>query len=195
MKRHPIASAIALLSMALVLAAPAQAKKKKEPSLLQAAAKELSDTLTPAPADDEACFAPVEKCDVKIAKFVSSARKSLDVAIFDINLDHLVHQILVQAKAIPVRILVDKRQAKGNHSLVPLLIKAGANVRFGRQRGIMHHKFVVVDGARLELGSFNYTNSAAFRNNENQLYLANPKIVERYRKRFEEMWAEADPAE
>ena len=71
-----------------------------------------------------------------------------------------------------------------------MLIKAGAKVRYGRQRGIMHHKFVIVDGKLLETGSFNFTNGAANSNQENQVYLATPKIVERFKKRFDQSWSE-----
>jgi len=143
------------------------------------------------PQDMEVCFSPDEPCDVKLVRLVQSAQKSIDVAIFDINLDQLAHELLVASKKMPVRILVDVRQAKGERSLVPLLIKAGAQVRFGRQRGVMHNKFLIVDGRMVETGSFNYTNHASQANNENQIYLSNPAIVSRYQKRFKKIWEEA----
>jgi phosphatidylserine/phosphatidylglycerophosphate/cardiolipin synthase-like enzyme len=145
-----------------------------------------------APQDQEVCFSPEEHCDLKLLKFVQSAQKSIDVAIYDINLDQLVHALLIQSKKIPVRIIVDKKQAKGSHSLVVLLLKAGANVRHGHQRGIFHNKFTIVDGKMVETGSFNYTNHASQANNENQIYLANPQIVDRFLKRFDTVWERAD---
>ena len=45
----------------------------------------------------------------------------------------------------------------------------------------------------LETGSFNYTRDATERNNENQVYLGNPAIVEQYSKHFEELWKQAVP--
>jgi phosphatidylserine/phosphatidylglycerophosphate/cardiolipin synthase-like enzyme len=146
------------------------------------------------PRDQEVCFSPDDPCDAKLVKFVQSAQKSIDVAIYDINLDELVHALLVQSKKIPVRIIVDKRQAKGSHSLVALLIKAGANVRHGHQRGIFHNKFTIVDGKMIETGSFNYTNHASRANNENQIYLASPSVVGHFVKHFNEIWEKADPA-
>ena len=101
-----------------------------------------------------------------------------------------MHQLLVQAKKIPVRIIVDKRQAMGKHSLVSLLVKAGAKVRYGRQRGIMHDKFTVVDDKMIETGSFNYTHHATEANNENQVYLSAPSVVSKFHQRFEAMWKE-----
>lgn len=157
---------------------------------------ELADTaglaVTRMPVDGEVCFSPVERCDLTLTKFVTSAKESIDLAIYDINLDKLVHEIIAASKKIKVRIVVDRRQAKGNHSLVPLLIKAGTNLRYGHQRGIFHNKFVIIDGKMIETGSFNHTNHASIANNENQIYLSSPKIVDRYKKRFEEVWAQAD---
>jgi phosphatidylserine/phosphatidylglycerophosphate/cardiolipin synthase-like enzyme len=145
---------------------------------------------TAAPKDNEVCFSPVDPCDIKLVKFIESAQKSVDVAVYDINLDQVGHALLAKSLKIPVRIVVDTRQSKEKNSIVPMLIKAGANLRFGHQRGIMHNKFIVVDGKRLETGSFNFTNHASESNNENQVYLAAPEIVSRYARRFEEIFSE-----
>jgi phosphatidylserine/phosphatidylglycerophosphate/cardiolipin synthase-like enzyme len=140
------------------------------------------------PKDNEVCFSPEEPCDLKLIKLIQSAKNSIDIAIYDINLDALVHELLVASKRIPVRVLVDRRQAQGEHSLVPLLIQAGAQLRFGHQRGIMHNKFTIIDGKILETGSFNYTRHASQANNENQIYLENPTILQKYKTRFDTLW-------
>ena len=139
----------------------------------------------------EACFSPDEDCAAKLAKFIESAHKSVDVCIYDINEDQIVHQLLVKAKSVPVRVVVDRRQSKGSHSAVGLLQKAGIDVRFGTQRGIFHDKFIVIDGVRIETGSFNYTHHASTANQENQLYLSEPSIVNRYHDQFEKIWSKA----
>jgi phosphatidylserine/phosphatidylglycerophosphate/cardiolipin synthase-like enzyme len=189
---------VAILSILLAFtcaAPPAHAKHRKKHTLIDQLAEKaeakLDAALVPAPKDEEACFSPDEPCDIKLIKFVGSAKKSIDVAIYDLNLDELAHKLLIQSRSIPVRVVVDERQAKGEHSLVPMLLKAGLPIRYGRQRGIMHNKFVIVDGQTVEVGSFNYTHHASRANQENQLYLAKPSIVERYRKRFEKIWSEA----
>lgn len=179
-----------LVASVLLMLAPALWPREAQARPANPLAKPVNETQVQAPVDDEACFAPDEPCDIKLVKFVRSAKKSIDVAIFDLNLDQLVHELLLQSRRIPVRFVVDVRQAKASHSLVPMLIRSGARVRIGRQRGIMHNKFLIVDEKRLETGSFNYTNGAAFKNSENQLYLATPAVVSRYRSRFEKLWNE-----
>jgi mitochondrial cardiolipin hydrolase len=179
-----------LILIAFVFSMSADAKSLK--NRIVATVKEIAEEkLIPAPKDNEVCFSPVERCDVKLSKFIESAEKSLDVAVYDINNDMVVHQILVKSKKIPVRVIVDRRQSKGQYSAVHLLKKAGVNLRYGKQRSIFHHKFTIVDGLRIQTGSFNYTFNATKNNNENQVYLATPEILSRFITRFDEMWIEA----
>lgn len=143
------------------------------------------------PEDQETCFAPDEPCAEKLMRFIKTAESSIDVAIFDINLEDIVGELIAKSKSIQVRVVVDKRQSAGEHSLVKKLIKAGVEVRFGHQRGIMHDKFTVVDNKMVETGSFNYTNHATLANQENQIYLANAGAVTRFKNRFESIWQDA----
>jgi phosphatidylserine/phosphatidylglycerophosphate/cardiolipin synthase-like enzyme len=86
---------------------------------------------------------------------------------------------------------VERRNSKNSHSGVPKLLRAGVRVRYGRQKGIMHHKFVLIDRTRLETGSFNFTNGAANKNQENQIYLDESVMVSSFVKQFEKMWTES----
>lgn len=186
--KHLLFVLITLVGL-LFLTNLAEAKSKRKP-----ASEDLSNIDLPAPKDNETCFSPNEGCDQKLWKFIQSATKSLDVAVYDITHEKIVHEIAVASKRVPTRVIVDRRQSKEPRSLVSTLIKAGVEVRFGKQRGIMHHKFTLVDGVRLETGSFNYSHGATFKNQENQLYLSEKSIVESYKKRFEFMWQEGKPA-
>jgi phosphatidylserine/phosphatidylglycerophosphate/cardiolipin synthase-like enzyme len=137
------------------------------------------------------CFSPEGKCDEELIETIRRSRTSLDIAVFDLTHPQIVHEILLASKRGKVRVLVDKRQSKGTHSLISTLVRAGLEVRSGRQRGIMHHKFMIIDGQELETGSFNFTEGASFRNQENQVYLKDPEVVKIFRAQFEKMWAEA----
>lgn len=189
-KKHILSLVSSVLALALAFASLAWARSRRDHHVKRASS-DLSFIVSPKA--NEVCFSPEEPCDLKLVKFVQEAEKSLDVAIYDINLDQLVHSLAMQARKIPVRVVVDYRQSKGEHSLVNVLAKAGVNVRFGRQRGIMHNKFILRDGTFLETGSFNFTHHAYTANNENQIYLNTPEVVARYKARFERIWDEARP--
>ena len=55
----------------------------------------INNSMVKPPQDQEVCFSPNERCDIKLTKFVESAKGSIDVAIYDINLDQLVHQLSI----------------------------------------------------------------------------------------------------
>lgn len=137
------------------------------------------------------CFSPDGGCDEELVSLIRKSKKRLDIAVFDVTHPQIVHEILLASKRSQVRILVDRRQSKGKHSLVSTLIRAGLPVRSGKQRGIMHHKFVIVDGEELETGSFNFSVGATKKNQENQVYLRDPQVVKRFESQFEKMWSEA----
>ncbi len=181
--------------LAVILGGPeAHAGRSKKNALVDLISSSVNAALVNPPVDGEVCFSPDEPCDVKLTKFLNTATQSIDLAIYDFNLDKVAHDLLVISRKVKVRIVADRRQSKGGHSLIPMLVKAGAQVRFGRQRGIMHNKFMIVDGRMVETGSFNYTNGAAFKNAENQVYLAHPSIVKRYKERFQDLWESASTA-
>ena len=178
------------LILVLILLSPTQSNaERKKAKWVKEVKRLVEDGLIAPPKDKEVCFSPDERCDLKLLRFLESATRSVDVAIFDLNLDQLVHKLLLMSKDLKVRVLVDVRQSKGPYSLVSTLIKGGVSVKYGRQRGLMHDKFMIVDGKRLETGSFNYTNHASQANQENQVYLDDPAMVSRFNRRFEESWA------
>jgi phosphatidylserine/phosphatidylglycerophosphate/cardiolipin synthase-like enzyme len=139
--------------------------------------------------DESVCFSPKGGCDVALVEFINSARKSLDIAVFDITNDSITKAIIAQSKKIEVRIVTDKREAAGRSSTVEQLVQAGVQLKIGKQKGIMHNKFTIADGVAMETGSFNYSDNATYNNNENQLYLRSPAIIAEYQNYFEQMWA------
>lgn len=143
------------------------------------------------PEDVAVCFSPEGNCSQKLLAFLGRAQKSLDIAVYNITDRRIIKLLIAKSHEIPVRIIVDAEQAKHKNSKVAALVKARVQVCIGQQRGLMHHKFAVVDGQFLETGSYNYTNAAAFHNQENQIYLADPAIVKQYADQFNAMWKSA----
>jgi phosphatidylserine/phosphatidylglycerophosphate/cardiolipin synthase-like enzyme len=53
-------------------------------------------------------------------------------------------------------------------------------------------KFIVVDGETVELGSFNYTSAAEYKNAENVLVLHDPGVAQQYGEEWDRLWAESE---
>jgi phosphatidylserine/phosphatidylglycerophosphate/cardiolipin synthase-like enzyme len=137
-------------------------------------------------------FSPGGGVRTALLQEIDAATESIDLAIFDFTAGELAEALLrARARAVPIRIVADARQARGVHSVIPRLQAAGMEVRLlrGRGRGIMHHKFAVFDGRLVVTGSYNWTESAEGANFENALFLDDPEVVARYAARFDRLFA------
>jgi phosphatidylserine/phosphatidylglycerophosphate/cardiolipin synthase-like enzyme len=59
--------------------------------------------------------------------------------------------------------------------------------------GRMHHKVMIIDQQIVITGSYNFTNSAETRNDENLLILFNPDIAAQFMAEFQRVYAWAKP--
>jgi len=139
----------------------------------------------------EVCFSPGNSCDQKLIDFISTAKSSLDVAIYSLTHQDIADAIIAKAKNINIRVVVDRGESKGHSSKVQYLKDSGIAVRFGTQKGIMHNKYTIVDKKLLETGSFNYSDAATNSNHENQIYLDDQDVVNEYIDDFNTLWSKA----
>lgn len=138
------------------------------------------------------CFSPNESCDQRIISFINTAKNTLDVAIYSITHEGIADAIIAaKNRGVKIRIVVDRSQSKGAHSLVSTLVSGGVDLKIGNFQGIMHDKFTIVDGTFLETGSYNYTQNATSSNAENQLYIDDAQTVQNYENNFGTIWASA----
>ena len=80
-----------ILLLCLLFPFSSEAKSEK---LIKALSNKIQSSLITTPKSNEVCFSPNEFCDIKLQRFLESAEKSIDMAIYDINLKSLVDLIL-----------------------------------------------------------------------------------------------------
>ncbi|KAI9021375.1 hypothetical protein DFJ74DRAFT_707329 [Hyaloraphidium curvatum] len=144
-----------------------------------------------------ALFFPSRSSVQEILRLLSSARTTLDVAVYNVTLDAFAEALLAARKrGARVRLVTDASQAKGGRGNdAERLGKAGVEVRMGggvAGKGLMHHKYAVVDGHTVATGSLNYTRAAAEGNWENVLVCRDAGVAGAYAAHFEKLFA--DPA-
>lgn len=145
---------------------------------------------------DQVCFSPSksieDSCQTMIIKELLSAKKSIKIAIFDFTdpviLDHV--PIPLRYSPLKVYIVMDKRQAKGKHSLYNDVIAQYNNVKVvsGKRGGLMHNKYIIIDDERVITGSYNFTKGALNKNDENAVLLSDKNIVDQYVEHFNGMY-------
>lgn len=126
---------------------------------------------------------------------VKSARKSIDVAIFNFTSRRLSNALINAAKKTRVRVLMDERSAKKiTISQHRELAKGGVAVKLvhlpgsGIRAPKFHHKFVVFDGRTVATGSFNWTVGADEVNFENILFVRDKSLARKFTTEFERIW-------
>ncbi|EOD16748.1 hypothetical protein EMIHUDRAFT_117229 [Emiliania huxleyi CCMP1516] len=124
-------------------------------------------------------------------KYLDSANKSIDVAVFNITEDRLTQRLLDahRHRGVRVRVITDDEQAKQTGSDAARLREAGVPLEMDADfRYHMHHKFACLDGAVLLNGSFNWTRQASEHNNENLVITNDSSLVAAFHSQFETLW-------
>ena len=93
----------------------------------------------------------------RLIAVLSSARRSVSVAVFSLTCDEIADALLaLHRKGVKVRLITDDEQVASAGSDAATLRAAGIPVRHdGSRQRLMHHKFCVLDGATVLTGSFN----------------------------------------
>jgi phosphatidylserine/phosphatidylglycerophosphate/cardiolipin synthase-like enzyme len=147
----------------------------------------------PGAAVAESHFSPSDSCPRRIARFISDARRTIDICVFTITDDRISSAILeAHNRGRRVRIITDDNKATDLGSDCDRLADAGIPVRVDRTSAHMHHKFALADSATLLTGSYNWTRSAARENEDNFLITGDRRFVEAFRRWFEKMWKSLD---
>lgn len=69
--------------------------------------------------------------------------------------------------------------------------QAGVDVRMDGNEGLMHHKVFIIDGKIVAFGSYNFSQSAEERNDENFIIVYNEAIAQEFIKEFKRVWEQA----
>lgn len=139
----------------------------------------------------EVYFSPQGRVQERIIKAINLTKSTIDIAIYDFT-NGAIAQHLKEAKdrGVKIRIIMDSRQAKGEHSEYTFFKDNGFEVKLlsGKGRGIMHNKFIIFDGKLLMTGSYNITENAEKYSYENALFIFDIKVIEQYKSEFNKLW-------
>jgi phosphatidylserine/phosphatidylglycerophosphate/cardiolipin synthase-like enzyme len=140
------------------------------------------------PATAEVYFSPNGGCQDAILSQLRSARRSIDLAIYSFTVNRIALVLDSAAKrGVKVRVTMDRQQAASSKSVAALLAKK-LPVRIGAGGGYMHNKFAIIDDSVCITGSYNWSDAAELKNDENLLVLVSPALAKAYEDRFETIW-------
>ena len=140
----------------------------------------------------------------RVAGFLGEARRSLDLALYDVRLPgepgDVVSAALREAaeRGVAVRVAYnadhDERVFPPPPSTKPELIQALPFPTCGIPGipDLMHHKYVVRDGESVWTGSTNWTIDSWTRQENVIVVIDSPEVAAEYARNFEELWTSRD---
>jgi phosphatidylserine/phosphatidylglycerophosphate/cardiolipin synthase-like enzyme len=131
--------------------------------------------------------------DERLAGFIKTAQSSVDMAIYLLDLPSVTQAVLdARQRGVTVRVVtdMDTLQDPQENPSFKRLQEAGIPVVGGNLNAIMHNKFVVVDRAAVWTGSWNFSTSETYRNNNNAILIRSGQLAHNYTVVFEKMFTD-----
>lgn len=140
--------------------------------------------------------------DQYVQPAIDSAATSIDAASFDLNLPDLVKALAsAKKRGVTVRVVYDgvngnldlENDATGNKPFNAIKTLKAAGVKLvdgGRSNGLMHDKFLIIDGKMLFVGSWNLAYNDTYRNNNNLLEISDSRLIANYQTKFNELFVD-----
>jgi phosphatidylserine/phosphatidylglycerophosphate/cardiolipin synthase-like enzyme len=131
-----------------------------------------------------------------VAQYIDQAKSTLDIAAYELN-NKSITEAISQAKSRGVQIRIVTEHTNRQEGPLQALEQQGIPVEDdgAENRGLMHDKFVIIDGKVLGMGSMNLTRNCTQRNNNNFIFWDSHKdpaiaqLIDNYQIEFEQLWS------
>lgn len=138
-------------------------------------------------------FSPDDGVQAILLDILHEAQSSIYFMTFSFTSDELGDAILQRAESgVTVAGVMDEAQVQSNQGTeYDAFSRAGMDVFIDGNPGQMHHKIMIVDESIVIVGSYNFTNSAETRNDENLLVIYDKEIAAEFLKEFQRVYGQA----
>ena len=145
--------------------------------------------------NEKICRADPHAPDKYFLSFIASAKKSLDVCVYDVSEPGAVAALLdAKSRGVNVRVVTEsantvyKEQGGRPRESILQFQAAQIPVVADNRQGLMHCKFIVADGAAVWFGSMNLTVGSIYRDNNNSLFVRSPELAAVFETEFKQLF-------
>lgn len=125
--------------------------------------------------------------DERLTQLLLNATRTIDMAIYDLDLANVTAAMLdARRRGVRVRVVTDSDNVQ--NAAIQQLKTNGVPVVEDRRQAIMHHKFAVIDGSSVWMGSWNFTVNDTYRYNNHGALWHNQPLADNYTAEFEKMF-------
>jgi phosphatidylserine/phosphatidylglycerophosphate/cardiolipin synthase-like enzyme len=135
-------------------------------------------------------FSPDDGVARQIVRLIQSAQESIYFMAYSFTLDEIADAMLEQAASgVIVSGVLERDQVISNQGgEYDRMRSAGLDVRMDGNPDNLHHKVIIIDGKIVITGSYNFSNNAETRNDENLLVIHNPEVAARFLLEFQRVF-------
>jgi|KBSSwiStaDraftv2_1062776.scaffolds.fasta_scaffold20955_5 phosphatidylserine/phosphatidylglycerophosphate/cardiolipin synthase-like enzyme len=138
-------------------------------------------------------FSPDDGVQAALVPLLESAQESIFFLAYSFTSNQLGDIVRGKAQAgLTIAGVMDDEQIRSNQGTeFDPFRQAGLDVRMDGIEGLMHHKVFIIDQKIVAFGSYNFSQSAEARNDENLIIVYNPVIAQQFVLEFERVQSEA----
>jgi phosphatidylserine/phosphatidylglycerophosphate/cardiolipin synthase-like enzyme len=118
---------------------------------------------------------------------LQTAKTQVDMAAYELNAEPIVNALIeLRRRGLIVRVVTDTDNA--DLSAINRLRRHRISVVEDKRSGLMHNKFIVIDGRIVYTGSMNFTSNGAYCNNNNLVRIESPQLAANYIAELDEKY-------
>jgi phosphatidylserine/phosphatidylglycerophosphate/cardiolipin synthase-like enzyme len=123
-----------------------------------------------------------------LVESIDAAQQGIDLALYSFSLSTIADALIdATGRGVPVRVVMEADNA--DSAQAKRLTAAGIPIRPDTSGGLMHDKFVIIDGREVWTGSMNLTITSAQEDANNLIRLSSGKLAADYEAEFEAMFS------
>lgn len=127
--------------------------------------------------------------EARLIKILDEAKETILLAMYSFTDDQLGDAVVrAYARGVSVRVILDGAQDTAQGGEYQKLKDAGIPIIVEKVSGLMHHKYLVVDGLITVTGSYNWTEAANRENFENIVVIVCREVAQAFTAEFERVW-------
>lgn len=132
-------------------------------------------------------YSPRGGCTAAVVKELDAAKTNILVQAYSFTSDAIAAALVnAHKRGVKISVILDRGARSDKYSEADFVAHAGIRTLIDAKHAIAHNKVMIIDGATVITGSFNFTKAAEEKNAENLLVIHDVEMAKRYARNWQE---------
>jgi phosphatidylserine/phosphatidylglycerophosphate/cardiolipin synthase-like enzyme len=134
----------------------------------------------------EVYFSPQGGCTQAVVDELATAKTTVLVQAYSFTSAPIAKALIdAHKRGVDIKVILDKSNATARYTAADFVLHAGIPCWIDPLHAIAHNKIMVIDGADVITGSFNFTKAAEYHNAENMLVIHDSNLAKHYSENWQ----------